>query len=100
MISSAGGQTNSQAAGLTVVSQQQPPILLSGKTLPDQTFQLTLNGPSNQTYCVLSATNAAAAMSNWVALTTNTFSGAQTNYTDTDATNYRTRVYRVQAPAP
>jgi hypothetical protein len=33
-------------------------------------------------------------------LITNTFPGAQTNYTDTAATNYGTRVYRVQSPAP
>jgi hypothetical protein len=100
LITSAGGQTNSQAAVLTVVGQPQPPMLLTGQVLSDQTFQLLLNGPSNETYRVLASTNVSMAMSNWVALVTNTFPGVQTNYTDTAATNYGSRVYRVQAPAP
>jgi hypothetical protein len=100
LVASAGGQTNSQAAVLTVVGQPQSPVLLTGQVLSDQTFQLTLNGPSNETYRVLASTNVSMAMSNWVALVTNTFPGVQTNYTDTAATNYGSRVYRVQAPAP
>jgi len=100
LITSAGGQTNSQAAVLTVVGQPQPPVLLTGQVLSDKTFQLTLNGPSNGTYRVLASTNVTVAMSNWVALITNTFPGVQTNYTDSAATNYRSRVYRVQSPVP
>jgi hypothetical protein len=99
-VSSAGGSTNSQYAVLTVAAQG-PPVLISGKLLSDKTFQLTINGPANESYRVLATTNVATAMTNWVALVTNTFSGVQTNYVDTAATNYHNlRVYRLQAPAP
>jgi len=94
-ITSAGGMTNSQAALLTVLSQA--PVIISGKNLPDQTFQLTINGPSNQIYQVLGTTNLAP-VPLWVSLVTNTFPGVQTNYTDSAATNYNLRVYRLMSP--
>jgi beta-glucanase (GH16 family) len=94
-ITNAGGTTNSQAALLTVSSQM--PVIISGKNLPDQTFQLTINGPSNQIYQVLGTTNLAP-VPLWVSLVTNTFPGVQTNYTDSAATNYNLRVYRLMSP--
>jgi hypothetical protein len=96
---SAGGTNLSQQAVLTVVGgQTQAPVLVSGKLLSNKTFQLTINGASNQTYRVLGSTNITIHLTNWVALTTNTFSGVQTNYTDTAATNYGARYYRVVSP--
>ena len=75
-------------------------MLVSGQFQPDKSFKLLFNGPSNQTYRVLSSTNVAFSMTSWVALSTNTFNGVQTNYVDTAATNYRTRAYRLQSPFP
>jgi len=75
----------------------QAPVIISGKNLPDQTFQLTINGPSNQIYQVLGTTNLAP-VPLWVSLVTNTFPGVQTNYTDSAATNYNLRVYRLMSP--
>jgi hypothetical protein len=98
-VSSAGGSTNSQFAILTV-AVQGPPVLVSGKLLSDKTFQLTINGPGSESYRVLATTNVALAMSNWVALVTNTFPGVQTNWIDAAATNFSKRIYRLQAPAP
>ncbi len=95
VITSAGGTTNSQAAVLTVLSQI--PVIVSGATLPDKTFQLTINGPSNQIYQVLGTTNLAP-VALWVPLITNTFLGVPTSYIDTTATNFNLRVYRLQSP--
>jgi beta-glucanase (GH16 family) len=95
VITSAGGTTNSQVAGLTVLSQM--PVIISGKNLADRTFQLTINGPSNQIYQVLGTTNLAP-LPLWVPLVTNTFPGGLTNYIDTGATNFNLRVYRLQSP--
>jgi len=94
-VTSAGGMTNSQAALLTVLSQI--PVIVSGTTLPDKTFQLTINGPSNQIYQVLGTTNLAP-VALWVPLITNTFPGVPTSYIDTGATNFNLRVYRLQSP--
>jgi type 1 fimbria pilin len=99
-VSSGGGTTNSQTVVLTVPASQPPapPVLVAGKTLANKTFQLTFNGASNETYQVLSSTNVTIHLTNWVVLTSGTFSGAQTNYTDTTATNYGARYYRVVSP--
>jgi RHS repeat-associated protein len=69
-----------------------PPSLTSIGYSAAKQFQMTINGGPNYNYIVQSTTNLNA--SSWVSLATN---GAPFTFTDTSASTYRTRFYRVIA---
>jgi len=61
-------------------------------------FTLSGTGPAGVAYRMLTATNLAMSSSNWTAISTGNFSGGVFNFTDTQATNYPLRFYRVVTP--
>jgi hypothetical protein len=83
---------------LAVVSTALTPPVLSGYgPLASGSFPLTFSGPSGQSYTVLSSTNVALPLTDWMVLTTGTFGGSPVTYPDTNATNAH-QFYRIVSP--
>ena len=74
-----------------------PPTLNGYGPLTGTSFPLTFDGPSGQTYQVLSSTDVALPLASWTVLTTGTFGASPVTYTDTNATNGQ-QFYRIQSP--
>ena len=58
---------------------------------------MTFSGPSGQSYKVLSSTNVALPLTDWMVRTTGTFGGSPVTYQDTGATNAH-GFYRIVSP--
>jgi hypothetical protein len=74
-----------------------PPTLNGYGPLTGTSFPLTFDGPSGQSYQVLSSTNVALPLASWSLLSSGTFGGSPVTYTDTSATN-ATQFYRIVSP--
>ena len=61
-------------------------------------FSLSGTGPSGQGYQILTTTNLALPLSQWVAVSTGVFTNGAFSFIDTQATNYSRRYYRVATP--
>ena len=83
---------------LQYVAPPTPLAFASGNLLGDGTFQLSFNGPSNQTYRIISTTNLSLPLANWTILATGDFSGGLLNFTDAAATNQLLQFYRLASP--
>ena len=77
--------------------QYQPPVLSGIVHSGSGAVELMFTGASGQPYTVLTSTNLATPLSNWVQLTNGTFNGSPTNFTDSAATN-KTRFYLIESP--
>jgi Putative Ig domain len=84
------GGVTTNAGGSGQPPTVSTPVLVSGS------FQFTFNGTSGQTYEVLSSTNVAAPMTQWVTNLSGTFNGSPVTF----ATNTigRANFYRVRSP--
>jgi hypothetical protein len=90
------GNTNTCSTTVTVKpAVLVPPVILGQRVLADGSFQLTFSGPDGEPYRVQATT--ALLTGSWVVLTNGTFAGTAT-FTDTGATNFPSRFYRVAAP--
>ncbi len=68
-------------------------------SLPNGTFQLTFTNTPGAGFSVLTATNAALPLANWTLLgPAAEISSGQFRFTDSQATNYPARFYRVRSP--
>jgi hypothetical protein len=95
-IDDGNGNTNLCSTTVTVnEATLVPPVILSEQFLPDGSFQLSFSGPDGEPYHVLATTDLSSG--NWQPLTNATFMGT-TSFTDTTATNYSSRFYRISAP--
>jgi hypothetical protein len=61
-------------------------------------FRLSGTGPAGAGYRILASTNLALPLNNWTAVTSGSFSGSVFDFTDTQATNFPQRFYRVVTP--
>jgi probable HAF family extracellular repeat protein len=88
----AGTLTNGDYHGF-LLAPAKPWILLS---VPVQAtgsgFQVNIKGWPGQQFVVQASSDLSA--SNWVSLYTNVLTGSETNYTDPDSPNWKTRYYR------
>lgn len=73
--------------GSIKVAVMSPPSLVGGMALGGGQFKLMFNGTSGQSYTILSSTNMALPLSNWMVLSGGTLGGGPVNYTNTAATN-------------
>ena len=94
VVTNCGGSITSAVATLTVTN---PAIALAvsstgGMTPAGFTFQFSV--PVGLTYSILASTN----MQHWTPISTNVALTGTIVFTDTDATNYSTRLYRVMVP--
>jgi len=88
----AGTLTNGDYHGF-LLTPSKPWILLSAPALPTSSgFQVNIEGVPGAQFVVQASTDLSA--SNWLSLYTNVLTGSETNYTDTDSPNWRTRYYR------
>ena len=90
-----GTLTNGDYHGylLTPLSSLKPFILLSAPgMISGSGFQMTIEGLPGEQFVLQASTDLSS--SNWVSLSTNVLTGFQTNYTDTDSSNWSTRYYR------
>ncbi len=67
---------------------------------PDHNIQLGGTGPDGWTYQILTTTNVAAPLSEWVSVATNVFTGGTFNWTDSQSANYPRRFYQVLTQSP
>jgi probable HAF family extracellular repeat protein len=87
----AGTLTNGDYHGF-LLTPSKPWILLSAPAQSGGGFQVNVEGWPGQQFVVQASTDLSA--SNWISLYTNVLTGSQTNFTDADATNCKTRYYR------
>ncbi len=73
-----------------------PAPQISGVGVEGNEFGFTVTGTNTQVIVVEVCTNLAPA--NWLALQTNTLSGTNFNFTDSQWKNYRCRFYRLRSP--
>jgi subtilisin-like proprotein convertase family protein len=93
------GNTNTCSTSVTVnAAPLVPPTIIGQQTLDDGTFQLTFSGPQGQPYQVLASEDLGLALDSWDSLTNAVFGAVPAVFTDTDATNYPMRFYRVVSP--
>ena len=88
---------------LVIVTNGPPPGVLPPQFVLiglDANGNCTMSGtgPTNVGYRIFATTNLALPFMNWVPMATGTFGGGTFNYTDTLATNYLLRAYRVVSP--
>jgi hypothetical protein len=74
-----------------------PPMVVSYGPLSGTSFPLTFRGTSGQSYAVLTSTNVALPLTNWMVLASGTFGATPVTFTDTSATNAQ-QFYRLQSP--
>jgi hypothetical protein len=93
------GNTNTCSTTVTVnAAPLVPPTIVSEQVLGDGSFQLTLSGPEGQPFTVLASPDVAVPLTGWATLTNDHFGPSPAIFTDTDATNYPARFYRVVSP--
>jgi len=61
-------------------------------------FSLSGTGPVGEGYRILATTNLELPLVNWPVVDTGVFTGGVFSFTDTQATNYALRFYRVVTP--
>ena len=89
-----GGSVTSSVVTLTV--NLISPAIAAVAANPDGSFNLTLTGTPGQTY-VLEVTADLSASANWLPVVTNTLdAGGVWQFSDTQATNYQQRFYRIR----
>lgn len=89
-----GTLTNGDYHGYLLTPVSKPWIRLSAPGLVgDSGFQFSIEGLPGEQFVMQAATDPCST-SNWVSLCTNVLTGPQTNYIDTDATNWSARFYR------
>jgi hypothetical protein len=75
-----------------------PPLIKSIVPNLGGDVTLTGNGPVGETYQVLATTNVELPLVNWTTVDAGVFTGGIFNVTDTQATNYPQRFYRIATP--
>lgn len=78
-----------------------PPIIdpLSLAIVANKAFQFSFTNTNNLTFSVLAATNLSQYASNWTVLGVATnIPGGRSQFTDSSATNYPRRFYRLRFP--
>jgi len=87
--------TNAAITAGGILGLVPTPVVLNGQALAGGTFQLQFNGgESGQGYSIFASTN----LTNWSLINTGTISSSPVTFTDTSATNYQIRFYRVSFP--
>ena len=84
--------------GTLSVFSVAPPNITQFAVDANANFTLSGTGPSDQPYRILATTNLMLPLSNWTALSTGILTGGVFNFTDSQATNYDNRFYRVITP--
>jgi hypothetical protein len=80
------------APGVTPIP---PPLISEANSLADGTFQLGFAGVSTASYSVLASAN----LADWIVIgTASQIAPGQFSFTDSSATNFSARLYRVRAP--
>lgn len=74
------------------------PTLTGGQVLTSGAFQLSFSGPEGQSYKVLASTNLSLPAASWTVLTSGTFGASAASFSDSPATNYSCRFYRLVSP--
>ena len=75
-----------------------PPQITQWGVGSDGNFAMSGTGPAGAGYRILASTNLALPLNNWTAVTSGSFSGGVFDFTDTQATNFPQRFYRVVTP--
>ena len=96
VVTNVAGSATSAVATLTVVIT--PPEINSFLPGVGGDFSLTGTGPVGEGYRILATTNLELPLVNWPVVDTGVFTGGVFSFTDTQATNYALRFYRVVTP--
>jgi len=88
------GSVTSAVASLTVTNPNIALSLPSGTGMTHAGFTVQFSAPVGVTYVVLASTD----LNNWSPIATNVASGASAVFTNTTATNYSQRFYKVMLP--
>lgn len=75
-----------------------PPKFISITQMADGTMQLTGKGPRGATNRIFATTDITLPIGNWSGISTGKFSGGVLSLTDSQATNFTARYYRVAKP--
>jgi hypothetical protein len=75
-----------------------PPQVSAITRASDGNFQLTGTGPDTAPYRILTTTNVALPLANWLLISSGNFIGGAFSFTDTNATNFALRFYSVATP--
>lgn len=75
-----------------------PPNIASAARQTNGAFQVSGTGPHGAAFRLLATTNLSLPRANWPVLTNGTLSGGVFTYSDSQATNYPQRFYRIAAP--
>ena len=96
VVTNMSGGVSSAVATLTVVVS--PPQVTSA--LSDLTGSFTASGigPTGEVYRVLATSNLSLPLTNWAGVDSGVFTGGVFMFTDTQATNYPQRFYRIVTP--
>ncbi len=97
VVSSSGGNTNSDLASLTVIFQA-PNVVGGQMMLGAGGFYLTFSGPAGQTYQVKASDQLTTPRSAWTVIGNGTFGSTNVIFTDTDAANHPHRFYSIESP--
>ena len=96
IVTNAAGSITSIVATLNI--SITPPLIKSIVPNLGGDVTLTGNGPVGETYQVLATTNVELPLVNWTTVDAGVFTGGIFNVTDTQATNYPQRFYRISTP--
>ena len=81
-----------------IATEVTPPAFAQLALESDGRFSMAGTGPTNQSYRIFATTNVALPLTDWTAIATGVFSGANFNFTDPQSTNHPQRFYRMSAP--
>jgi hypothetical protein len=98
-INSVGTTFGSDLTFTTAAAQATSPLVLTGSTLANGSFQFAFTNTPGASFTVLASTNIYLPLANWTALTNVVESPAgHYLFTDLQATNNPRRFYRVRSP--
>jgi len=83
---------------LRVTGGVEPPRIAAAGRTADGNFQISGTGPAGAPYRILSTTNLALPLVNWIEVGSGTFTGGSFSFTDLNATNHPRRFYGVVTP--
>jgi mannan endo-1,4-beta-mannosidase len=89
---------NSPEAVVLDEMNARPPAFASGTRTNGGAIQLSGRGPHGAAFRVIASTNFLAPTTSWTVVTNGTLMGGVFTFTDTQASNYRQRFYRIASP--
>jgi hypothetical protein len=93
------GQVNAQDLTFTTAASASPPVLQQPVILSGGSFQFTFTNSPGVGFTALATTNLSLATNNWTVLgPAQEISPGQYQFTDTTATNFLLRFYRIRSP--